>query len=242
MRRSAHVAGSVTVRDRVTSPGATGRRRAEGHAVESSSRAAGAPGTARRGIRLASRPLARPAAGPASIGSGFRRLPGPAGPRVLGGKGRGLRGRHFRRLPSRHPVARCHALAGHRRDPAVPRVETPEHRLAGAQVSRQAPNPARPAGRGQQAVRPVPHGRGLPRQGADPHPRSPGVRQHRPGLASVSVVPDRPDRARKLLYLGASSWAAAEQNLAVAPAAERGESPALERLKSADVEFVPSKS
>ncbi|WP_340685668.1 hypothetical protein LCL61_04540 [Amycolatopsis coloradensis] len=55
-------------------------------------------------------------------------------------------------------------------------------------------------------------------------------------------MPDRPDRARKLLYLGASSWAAAEQNLAVAPAAERGESPALERLKSADVEFVPSKS
>ncbi|OXM56177.1 hypothetical protein CFP71_14300 [Amycolatopsis thailandensis] len=43
----------------------------------------------------------------------------------------------------------------------------------------------------------------------------------------------------KLLYLGSSSWAAAEQNLAVALAAERVESPTLERLKSADVEFVP---
>ncbi|MFI0799516.1 hypothetical protein SAMN04489729_8458 [Amycolatopsis lurida] len=43
----------------------------------------------------------------------------------------------------------------------------------------------------------------------------------------------------KLLYLGSSSWAAAEQNLAVALAAERVDSPTLERLKSADVEFVP---
>ncbi|AUI59789.1 hypothetical protein [Amycolatopsis sp. BJA-103] len=42
-----------------------------------------------------------------------------------------------------------------------------------------------------------------------------------------------------LLYLGSSSWAAAEQNLAVALAAERVESPTLELLKSADVEFVP---
>ncbi|SDU06425.1 hypothetical protein SAMN04489733_0828 [Amycolatopsis keratiniphila] len=43
----------------------------------------------------------------------------------------------------------------------------------------------------------------------------------------------------KLLYLGSSSWAAAERNLAVALAAERVESPTLERLKSAEVEFVP---
>ena len=42
----------------------------------------------------------------------------------------------------------------------------------------------------------------------------------------------------QLLYLGSASWAAAEKNLAVALAADRVESPTLERLLSADIEFL----
>ncbi|GHG14276.1 MULTISPECIES: hypothetical protein [Amycolatopsis] len=42
-----------------------------------------------------------------------------------------------------------------------------------------------------------------------------------------------------LLYLGSGSWAEAEKNLAVALAAERVDSPTLERLRTARIEFLP---
>jgi hypothetical protein len=42
-----------------------------------------------------------------------------------------------------------------------------------------------------------------------------------------------------LLYLGSGSWSEAEQNLAVALAAGRVDSPTLERLKTARIEFLP---